>query len=436
MHEVRKVYQNIDIKFHHNDRNITVYNKNFFRDFSNYYLEWELLEKGKIVKNGRLNDIDISPRKQQKFNIEIENTSFKGSDLLMNVFIKLKNQEPLLEKDYVVACEQLEIKPYDHSLVTFLPSSKELSYFQDENKVYVKGENFNFEFNKQTARISSYSVNGIDIISKGGNVNFWRPPTDNDYGAKTPSIYFEWKDAFDKNITRLSSVIKDTETGILTINCISSILSNHAKLNQQYQINALGKIHLKNELIVLEGRSAENMIQAGWEAKIQEGTHSNIYRFGNQFELLSEFENINYYGRGPVENEVDRKQAAFVGNYKSRVIDFLNMYARPQYGGNRTDVRWFEITNEDGFGIKIEGDSLINFSASHYSQNDLDSGPIKKNSQKHGKLLNPRENIYLNVDGFTMGVGCVDSWKSLPRKEYLLPYQNYKFGYTISPINN
>ena len=112
------------------------------------------------------------------------------------------------------------------------------------------------------------------------------------------------------------------------------------------------------------------------------------------------------------------------------------MYARPQYSGNRTDIRWFEITNKDGFGIKVEGDSLINFSASHFSQNDLDSGPIKNNSQRHGKLLIPRENVFLNIDGFIMGVGCIDSWKSLPRREYLLPYKNYQFGYTIKPIRN
>ena len=170
--------------------------------------------------------------------------------------------------------------------------------------------------------------------------------------------------------------------------------------------------------------------------KITKGTHSNLYRFGNQFELLGEYENINYYGRGPIENEVDRKQAAFVGNYTSSVKNFLNMYARPQYSGNRTDIRWFEITNKDGFGIKVEGDSLINFSASHFSQIDLDSGPIKNNSQRHGKLLIPREEIHLNIDGFIMGVGCIDSWKSLPREEYLLPYQNYQFGYTIKPIKN
>ncbi|MDB0020763.1 beta-galactosidase small subunit, partial [bacterium] len=316
----------------------------------------------------------------------------------------------------------------------FIPNSKELSFLEDENKVFVSGKTFKFKFDKATARISSYSVDGKEIIQKGGNINFWRPPTDNDYGAKTPSLYKEWKDAFDNNISRSTTVKKDKKTGVLLINCITTILNEHAKLKQQYQINNLGEIHLKNELIVIQGQNPDNLLQAAWDGKIAKGTHSNIYRFGNQFELLSEYENINYYGRGPIENEVDRKQAAFVGNYSSSVNNFLNMYARPQYSGNRTDIRWFEITNKDGFGIKVQGDSLINFSASHFSQNDLDSGPIKKNSQRHGKLLTPRKDVFLNIDGFIMGVGCIDSWKSLPREEYLLSYQNYQFGYTIKPI--
>ena len=436
MHEVKKVYQNIDISFvKSSERSTNIFNKNFFRDLSNYYLEWEILEKGKIIRTGSLKDINVNPRANKNFKIGIEDFESKKSDLLINIFIKVKKSEPLIEKDFIVAREQLIINPYKSS-INFIPNSKDLSFLEDKNKVYVDGKTFKFEFDKSTARISSYSVDGKEIIQNGGNINFWRPPTDNDYGAKTPSLYKEWKDAFDNNFSRSTTVNKDKKTGTILINCTTSILNEHAKLNQQYQINNLGEIHLKNELIVVKGQNSDNLLQAAWDGKITKGTHSNLYRFGNQFELLSEYENINYYGRGPIENEVDRKQAAFVGNYTSSVSNFLNMYARPQYSGNRTDIRWFEITNKDGFGIKVEGDSLINFSASHFSQNDLDSGPIKNNSQRHGKLLTPRKDVFLNIDGFIMGVGCIDSWKSLPRREYLLPYQNYQFGYTIKPIRN
>ena len=436
MYEVKKVYQNIDISFDKNrERRINISNKNFFRDLSNYYLDWEILEKGKIINKGSLMDINVNPRENKSFKIGIEDFEFKKSDLYINISIKLKNSEPLIKKDFEIAREQLEINPHEPS-INFTLKSKDLSFYEDDKKVYVNGETFKFHFDKSTGRISSYSVDGKEIIKKGGNINFWRPPTDNDYGAKTPSLYKEWKDVFDNNISRLVSVKKDKKTGLLLINCITNILNEHAKLDQQYQINDMGEIHLINELIVIQGQNPDNILQSAWDGKILRDSHSNIYRFGNQFELLEEYENINYYGRGPKENEVDRKQAAFVGIFNCSVKDFLDMYSRPQYSGNRSDVRWFEITNKDGFGIRVEGDSLINFSALNFSQNDLDSGPLKKNSQRHGKLLIPRDEVFLNVDGFTMGVGCIDSWKSLPRREYLLPYQNYKFGYTIKPIKN
>ena len=141
---------------------------------------------------------------------------------------------------------------------------------------------------------------------------------------------------------------------------------------QKYTISENGTVKISNELKVIKGQSEDNLMQSGWDGKISENTHSNIYRFGNQFELLSEFKNVKYYGRGPHENEIDRKQASNVGIYNCSVSDMSVMYARPQYFGNRCDNRWLKITNNSGLGLKIYGDSLFNFSVSHYSQKDLD----------------------------------------------------------------
>ncbi len=153
----------------------------------------------------------MNPRENKNFKIGIEDFESKKSDLLINILIKVKNPEPLIEKDYVVAREQLIINPYKSSN-NFTSNSKELFFLEDENKVYVNGKTFKFEFDKATGRIASYSIDGREIIQKGGNINFWRPPTDNDYGAKTPSLYKEWKDAFDNNFSRSTTVKKDKKT--------------------------------------------------------------------------------------------------------------------------------------------------------------------------------------------------------------------------------
>jgi len=109
------------------------------------------------------------------------------------------------------------------------------------------------------------------------------------------------------------------------------------------------------------------------------------------------------------------------------------MYARPQENGNRTDVRWVELSNDKGLSIRFYSTELLNFSASNFKTEDLDSGKDKKTSQAHGRLLNPRDEVYLNIDGYTSGVGCVNSWGALPREEYMLPYQDYAYSYWMVP---
>ena len=107
------------------------------------------------------------------------------------------------------------------------------------------------------------------------------------------------------------------------------------------------------------------------------------------------------------------------------------MNQQKQENGNRTDVRWVNFSNGNGPVLKFTSDQSFHFSASHYQQKDLDSGTDKTTTQAHGKLLNPRENTYVNIDRFSSGVGCVNSWGALPRKEYQLPYKDYGFSYWI-----
>ena len=142
---------------------------------------------------------------------------------------------------------------------------------------------------------------------------------------------------------------------------------------------------------------------------------------------------VKWYGNGPHENYIDRKQASNIGIYQSNTEDLFTLYARPQDNGNRTEIRWVKFSSNKNVTLKFCSSVPFNFSASHYKKEDLDSGRNKKASQKHVRLLEPREDIYVNIDGFTSGVGCVNSWGALPRKEYRLPYGSYNYSYWILP---
>jgi beta-galactosidase len=158
-------------------------------------------------------------------------------------------------------------------------------------------------------------------------------------------------------------------------------------------------------------------------------------RFGMRMQLPEQFDNLSYYGRGPWENYSDRNTASFVGLYKDNVQNqYTQNYIRPQEAGNKTDVRWLSLTNDEGNGIRVEGLQPISFSAIPYSTEDLDPGLTKK--QQHPTDIKPRRNVYLHIDLAQRGVGGDNSWGALPHKKYRLLDKKYSYSYTLSLIEN
>ena len=163
----------------------------------------------------------------------------------------------------------------------------------------------------------------------------------------------------------------------INLSFTKAILNGDAQLIKNYEIYANGRIHITNQLIALKGE------------------HSPIYRFGNQFEIPEHFSQCQWYGNGPGESYVDRKNGVMVGKYNSSIDNMHTNYARPQENGNRTDTRWVKFSNGKGSSIQFISDKLFDFSASHFTQEDLDSGLDKTTTQKHGKLLSARKKCLL-----------------------------------------
>jgi beta-galactosidase len=156
-------------------------------------------------------------------------------------------------------------------------------------------------------------------------------------------------------------------------------------------------------------------------------------RYGVRFAMSGQFDNLQYYGRGPWENYCDRKTASFVDVYESKVAEQYFPYVRPQENGYKTDLRWLALTNENGNGILISGNPLFSGSALHNSVNDFDQD-IKKN-YKHINDIKPEDKVFLTVDLKQMGVGGDDSWGARPHPQYILPAKNYHFNFRLYPFN-
>ena len=424
MYEVGYFYQNIwttaaDLKA----GELNVYNENFFRDLSAYALEWEVMKNGTVVRTGRVDNLNVAPQQTAKIKLDLGKTC-ACAEWLLNVRYVQKQREGLIPAGHIVAKDQLVLNAYKAPAMTLhnvtdMNIQTALPRIDDANSqcVMIEGENFNIQFAKADGFMDKYMVDGLDMIKEGAKLtpNFWRAPTDNDFGAGLQQKYAVWKNPEFK-LTSLKSEMKD---GLAVVSAEYEMPSVSAgtKLQLTYEINNRGAVKVYQKLVAEKG------------AKV-----SNIFRFGMQMVMSESFENISYYGRGPVENYIDRKWATELGVYNQTVTDQFYAYIRPQENGNKTDIRWWKLLNEAGSGLQFVAEAPFSASALHYTIESLDSGWEKK--QEHSNEVEPADLTNFLIDKVQMGLGCVDSWGAIPREEYMLPYGDYEFTFIMQPISN
>ena len=183
------------------------------------------------------------------------------------------------------------------------------------------------------------------------------------------------------------------------------------------------------ETYVVDGNGAVKVTN---DLKAIKGKHSDIYKFGNKLVLPETYKNITFYGKGPFEAYTDRQHAAKVGLYKQTIAEQYFAYLRPQENGNKMEVRWASLTKEDGSGIQFLSETPFFVQALNYREDDLHSGDERK--QEHAGELDPRKEVYVNIDGFQQGLGSINSWGTLPLEQYRLNYKDYSYSYWMVPI--
>lgn len=426
IYEVGYYYQNIWTSLDGNT--LEIYNENFFRDLSNYRLEWRLIKDGIVEKTGIVENLDIAPQQKAKVNIPLppiaHNRSVDG-EYFLNVYYILKDKEPLLPAGHIVAKQQLEIRANEDVRRVRDPRSLRslrLPTIQDNDNTYliVSGETFDIWFDKRNGYLCNYNVNGLQLLADDAELspNFWRAPTDNDYGAGLQRRYVAWKNPYLK-LKDLENVQENNETMIKAKYDIiagrRSTDDKAASLTLTYTISNDGAIKVNQKMNVEPDSKMPDM-----------------FRFGMQFPMQHSFEYLQYYGRGTVETYADRKDSEFIGIYNSTVTDELYSYIRPQETGNHVDLRWWKVVNASGHGVCITSEVPFSASALHYTIESLDEGMEKHNM--HTPEVEPANLTNVLIDLKQLGLGCVNSWGAMPRDEYLVKYQDYDFTFTIYPM--
>lgn len=424
--EVRYYYQNIwatakDLKA----GEVEVYNENFFKSLDDVELQWTLESEGKVLATGR-NALDIPA--QQKRVVKLDGYSLPADvkgEVVLNLDFVLKKAEPMLDAGYAVAREQFVVNPYTfptmESVLAVTSGKYDTRKVEKEEKVAwvtLSAGNTSVTFNHWNGWIDYLDVDGKPMLEEGYAItpDFWRAPTDNDYGAGTQRKLHAWKNPEMK--MKSFKVVENEGKAEKGVEVVYDMPSVEATLTMTYTLTPAG------ELVVNEAMTVNK------DAKHK----PELMRYGMQLVMPKAYNMLTYYGKGPGENYIDRNNGDRLGVYDAKVADQYWGYVRPQESGNKTEVRYWQVKDENGKGLEFYSFAPMECSTLNYLASDLDDGWDKNAHQSHSGDLTPRDFSVVKLAARQRGLACVNSWGAIPLEQYRMPYQDYSFTYVIRPL--
>ena len=414
-YEVAYYYQNIWTRpVNSNVGVLSVFNENFFRPLDYVVLEWEVLADGKCILNGRNNNLYVPAQMAVNVNLGYELPENLTGEVLLNVSYVLKKDEPLMKKGERVAYQQFVISPYKFPAGVKTADKAPAKTEDTRSWLTLQGGNTSVTFNKRDGWIDYLDVAGQPMFEKNFKLRpqFWRAPTDNDMGARMHQQLRAWLNPkMDKK-----SFTCEQKDGCWVVNAVYDMPTVEAQLTMTYTLNGDGQLMVNEKMTV--NANAKNKPQ--------------LFCYGMQLVMPEKYSTVEYYGRGPWENYIDRKDASVLGIYKSAVSAQYWGYVRPQESGNHTDVRWWSVYDpKSGAGLTFRGAKPMECSSLNFLPEDLDDGWEKH--QRHSGDLTPRPFTVVRLCDRQMGVGGVHSWGTWPLNDYQMPYENREFTFVIAP---
>ena len=408
--EVKHGYQNIGITaVDASNGEFKLKNKFLFTNLSDFNCKWVIKAEGEEVLSGELGKIECAPLEECNIKIDFDSSKLpKDKEVILTVSFETTKQSLGIEKDYEIAFEQF--------IINAMPQPKDgnadgnLDFDVKGKRVTVKGDNL--EVIVDDGKIVSYKIDGKELLKAPLMPNYFRALTDNDIDFLnfTPQWakfhpFYAWQRATHHTRADKTEVIKNKNAVEIHIEFSTAGLK---KSVATYRVYPDGRLYVFHSAVPTKG----------------------MLRFGYQMTMDKSMEYITWYGRGPKPTYIDRKLGSKIDLYKLSVTDFEYRYMRPQESSNRCDVRYFTLTDKNGFGIKVDAyyDNPINFSAYHYTTDGLEKAT-------HINDI-PYENITtVNIDHRQLGVGGDLPGQAFVREPYTMPKgQKQEYSFVITPI--
>jgi len=424
MHEFKKLAQPIGVEpVDLRKGRIAVTNKNYFTNADWLQGTWDLSVDGKRVQKGNLDLLDIKPGQTRNFTLPLSSPEMHaGQECFLSVCFYTREKTPWAPRGHEVAWEQFKM-PFRGSrhIKTAAPAGRLiLEETQRAATVTCPENGLKLVVDKNAGRIESFAFEGKELLARGPEFNIVRGWLDNDgIKGKKEQWTAEWKPlgrwmkaGFDRLTAHTRSCrITADRGGSITIASAQRHTCRGSKKGfdhrHQYTVFPSGYVAVQNHFRI-------------------DRSLPDVPRLGVEMVLPAAYENLEWFGRGPHETYCDRKAGGAVGLYAGTVTEQYVPYILPQEHGNKVEVRWLALSDDEGAGLVVVGAPHLSCSASHFTPEDLIAA-------QHTSELEPRPKVFLYLDCMQRGLGTASCGPDT-LEQYLIKPGAYGLGYTLKPF--
>jgi beta-galactosidase len=412
MYECKRIFQPIQCSWADSVKGLMrISNQSQVVNVNKYTAYIVIREDGLILSEKQIGGIDVAPGTEAVFPISNWIPKMKPeAEYHADLRFVLQRATSWAPAGHSMASNQLLIKPA-------MKPEPEISHkagvrsTTTETEIRIKGQEY-------TAMVKRTGLGGLSsLVYKGKETifqplipDFARPLTDNDRrGWKPQRKLKQW---YESGIKLISTGFDNTSGQEISVINEYSLINDSARVSVVYTFSGNG------------------VIKVYYELKVKPGL-TNIPKVGMQLATDQAYTELEYVGRGPMENYIDRNYGSDIGLYKQNIMDFADSYVVPQEYANRTDIRWMHLGNpKTKTGLLVVADSLLSMSAWPYTEENILNA-------KHTNKLVKAPYITLNIDLVQMGVGGNDSWSDVaaPLEKYQVKAKNYQYSFYIVPLN-
>ena len=414
--EVKKVYQNVKfatIPFATNK--IKIENRYSFTNLNGFNIDYFVQANGKTVFKKRLPLLNVAPGRDTVVVIALPTPlPQQGVEYTLNFSVKARESHWARPKGQEVATAQFLLPWSTDEKDSVTGEYPEIIVRKSKNAIRLIGDEFQLNFDPHLGTLTSFKQKGRELLKAGPLPNFWRAPTDNDFGNKMPERCAPWRQAtYGRKVTSVS--LKKVKSGHVRLQVHFTFPSVHSDMTIKYDVFGNGLVKVDNQLDV------------GKDLQLPE-----LPRFGLRMRVDSSLKQVRWFGRGPHENYWDRMRSAYLGDYSLPVEKMFFPYVSPQETGYRTDTRWLALQDSTGSGLLFIGNPTFDFSALRYSMEELER---KFRGEKHLNQIHEGDFVEVMIDYGQTGLGGDDSWWAKPHAQYVLLPQNYHYSFWLRPLS-